>query len=129
MFRNSLFSNFANSVPFNVPNMANNLNTFSKISNVSRTLPKFSLTGLLDNASRTVNTINQIIPIYNQVKPMFNNAKTALNIFKNVKNINNTPIVNETLINETKIETPKENIIKEEKVIINKLNPNKPFFV
>ena len=89
MFRNSLFSNFANSVPFNVPNMANNLNTFSKISNVSRTLPKFSLTGLLDNASRTVNTINQIIPIYNQVKPMFNNAKTALNIFKNVKNINN----------------------------------------
>ena len=26
MFRNSLFSNFANSVPFNVPNMANNLN-------------------------------------------------------------------------------------------------------
>ena len=60
---------------------------------------------------------------------MFNNAKTALNIFKNVKNINNTPINNVTPINETKIETPKENIIKEEKVIINKLNPNKPFFV
>lgn len=129
MFRNSLFSNFANSVPFNVPNMANNLNTFSKISNVSRSLPKFSLTGLLDNASRTVNTINQIIPIYNQVKPMFNNAKTALNIFKNVKNINNTPIVNETPKINNNLEIPKNNIAKEEKVIINKLNPNKPFFV
>ena len=129
MFRNSLFSNFTNTIPFNIPNIANNLNTFSNISNVSKTLPKFSLTGLLDNASRTVNTINQIIPIYNQVKPMFNNAKTALNIFKNVKKINNTPIVNETPINNSKIETPKENINKEEKVIINKLNPNKPFFV
>ena len=44
--------------------MANNLNTFSKISNVSRTLPKFSLTGLLDNASRTVNTINKVYKLF-----------------------------------------------------------------
>lgn len=129
MFRNSLYSNFLNSMPFNVPNMANNLNTFSNISNVAKTLPKFSLTGFLDNASRTVNTINQIIPIYNQVKPMFNNAKTALNIFRNVKNINNTstmPIKEEPIIVNTK---PKETSLKEEKVIINKTNPNKPFFV
>jgi hypothetical protein len=90
---------------------------------------KITLSGLINGAQKTIGTVNQIVPLYNQVKPMFNNAKTALNIFKNVKNINNTPIVNETPKINNNLEIPKNNIAKEEKVIINKLNPNKPFFV
>ena len=126
MFRNSLFSN---SIPFNVPNMANNLNTFSNVTKLSKTLPKLSFTGILDNASRTVNTINQIIPLYNQVKPMISNAKTALNVFKNVKNINIDQPHN---INTEKTiikEEIKPIVKQKEEVILNKTNPNKPFFV
>lgn len=126
MFRNSLFPN---SIPFSVPNMANNLNTFSNVSKLSKTLPKLSFSGILDNASRTVNTINQIIPIYNQVKPMISNAKTALNVFKNVKNINIDQPHN---INTEKTiikEEIKPIVKQKEEVILNKTNPNKPFFV
>ena len=127
MFRNSLFTN---SIPFNVPNMANNLNTFSNVSKITKTLPKFSFSGILDNASRTVNTINQIIPLYNQVKPMVSNAKTALNIFKNVKNINNEQTQVTSNIDNFIKEEPKPIIKPKEKdIILNKTNPNKPFFV
>lgn len=140
MLRNNLFSGLRNtsgmlnnSLPFSVPNMANNATAFSSSSNLLKGASKFSFTGFLDNASKTVNTINQILPIYNQVKPMVSNAKTALNIFKNVNKINNveTPSSNEQNNSSITNEEIKENPISKEKtnIIINKTNPNKPFFV
>lgn len=134
MFRNYFMNGLNSSLPFSVPST---INTMSNISNTSKLLKgtsKLSFTGILDNASKTINTINQIVPLYQQIRPMFNNAKTALNIFKNVKNIDNIPT-------STNINTPKpkeENQIKttvkekkqeESSIMINNITPNKPFFV
>jgi hypothetical protein len=140
MLRNGLFSNLTNasrmvnnSLPFNVPNLANNLSSFSNAASTISKASKFSFASILDNASRTVNTINQIIPLYQQVKPMISNAKTALNIFKNVNKIDNEPKINNN-INLPKEEKQDINIKENRQkvapnIIINKTNPNKPFFV
>lgn len=138
MFRNPFLSsmgNFSSKFPFSVPNVANNItNTLGSV-NTLGTASKFSLTGILEGASKTINTINQIVPLYQQVKPIFSNAKTALNIFKNVKNINNIPtnpsseVTNEQPIKkEPTIKEPKTKVNKEP-IIITQTSPNKPFFV
>ena len=66
-------------------------------------LGKFSFSGFLNGASKTLNVVNQAIPIFYQVKPMFNNARTMFRIMgavrddepkasasKNSANINNS---------------------------------------
>lgn len=138
MFRNSFLSslnNFGGNLPFGVPNATNGLSNTIGTSRLLTKTSKFSLTGILDNASKTINTINQIVPLYQQVKPMFSNAKTALNIFKNVKNINNTPspsnVTQQNEVNTKSVhnDTKSEQKETEATVIIPKTIPNKPFFV
>lgn len=48
-------------------------------------LSKFSFGGFLDGASKTLNVVNQAIPIFYQVKPMISNAKTMFRIMGAVK--------------------------------------------
>lgn len=48
-------------------------------------LSRFSFSGLLNGASKTLNVVNQAIPIFYQVKPMVNNAKTMFRIMGAVK--------------------------------------------
>lgn len=66
--------------------------------------------GLLSNTQKTLNIVNQAIPIVYQVKPIFNNAKTMLKVasaFANSDNNNtNTNIQNN---NESKIEEIENN--------------------
>ena len=50
---------------------------------------KFNLSSFLSGTSKTLNVINQAIPIYYQIKPMFNNAKTMFKIVSAVKNEDN----------------------------------------
>ena len=55
-------------------------------------LSKFSFSGFLNSASKTLNVVNQAIPIYYQVRPMINNAKTMFKIASEFgkSNTNNT---------------------------------------
>ena len=67
---------------------------------------KINWSSLLNNTQKTLNVINQAIPVYYQVKPIYNNAKTmfrmigALNSTKdetspidnNKKNTSNGPV-------------------------------------
>ncbi len=46
---------------------------------------KFNFSTLLSNAQKTLNVINQAIPIVYQVKPIWNNAKTMFNIMGALK--------------------------------------------
>lgn len=48
-------------------------------------LGKFSFSGFLNGASKTLNVVNQAIPIFYQVKPMFNNARTMFRIMGAVR--------------------------------------------
>lgn len=53
---------------------------------------------ILSGASKTLNFINQAIPVYYQTKPLFNNAKTLIKAFKKVNNSENSSITNTTTI-------------------------------
>ena len=70
-------------------------------------LKKINLNNNLDGTQKTLNIVNQAIPIIYQVKPLIGNAKTLLNLTK--------------LMNE---QTPKEEIkVKEETKKELKTNP------
>jgi len=73
----------------------------------SNLFKKFSFTGFLNGASKTLNVVNQAIPIYYQVKPMISNAKTMFKVMNAVKN------------NDSKITTKNVNISKPVNKVIN----------
>ena len=83
-------------------------NTIAGKSLFSKLFSKFSFSGFLSGASKTLNVVNQAIPIYYQVKPMINNAKT---MFK-VMNIVKTPD-NKDNINKNKNKTVIKNTVKQ----------------
>ena len=58
----------------------------------------FSWDSFLNNAQRTLNVINQAMPIYKEVKPMFRNMGT---IFKVIGELNSTPVSTATTIAST----------------------------
>ncbi len=48
-------------------------------------LKNIDFAGFLDGASKTLNVVNQAIPVYNQVKPMISNLKMIKNIQESLK--------------------------------------------
>lgn len=48
----------------------------------------FSFTNILNGASKTLNVLNQALPVYKEIKPIVSNAKTLFNAYRS---INNTP--------------------------------------
>jgi hypothetical protein len=48
----------------------------------------FSWSGLLNGTQKTLNIINQAIPVFYQVKPIWNNAKTMFRIIGEMGKIN-----------------------------------------
>lgn len=66
---------------------------------------KFSFSGFLNGASKTLNVVNQAIPIFYQVKPMINNCKTMFKIIGAVNdndtstknNISNNDSINKNI--------------------------------
>ena len=44
---------------------------------------------ILNNTQKTLNVINQTIPLYYQIKPVFSNAKTMFRMVNAIKNDNN----------------------------------------
>ena len=64
---------------------------------------KINWSNLLNNTQKTLNVINQAIPVYYQVKPIWGNAKTMFRMINALKEDNNTTTINNT--KETKKET------------------------
>ena len=108
---------------------------FSKIGS-----SKFTLSGILNGAQKTIGTVNQVIPLYNQVKPLFQNSKVLLNVAKAVKGDNQSrglfspkrrrQTIYETIqkseINQEEQKEPE--IINEEKKKESTNSPSKPYF-
>lgn len=46
---------------------------------------KFNWSGLLNNTQKTLNIINQAIPVFYQIKPLWNNTKTVFKIMGALK--------------------------------------------
>ncbi len=78
MFNNPMYNNF---YPYqNIKNPIKNFRLFNKPINWSN---------LLNNTQKTLNVINQAIPVYYQIKPIYNNAKTMFKMVNILKQDNN----------------------------------------
>lgn len=70
-------------------------------------LSKINWGSLLNNTQKTLNVINQAIPVYYQIKPIYNNAKTMFRVFgamndnKGNASSNNNPKTNTISFPET----------------------------
>lgn len=72
---------------------------------------KINWGNLLNNTQKTLNVINQAIPVYYQMKPIYNNAKTMFRLIgsfndrssKETNSNNNTIQSNENINNEKNI--------------------------
>lgn len=85
-------------------------------------LNKINLSSILSTTQKTLNVVNQAIPLYYQVKPVFKNLRTLGKIGKELNKVNNNDQSN--IKKETK-EIEKEN----EKVLIDDNYPNPTFFL
>lgn len=56
------------------------LGLFSRLGNSMQAIKGVNWGGLITNASKTLNVVNQAIPLVRQVGPMFNNMKSMLRI-------------------------------------------------
>ena len=90
-------------MPYMIPNafLSNAPNAGALASNTANAassglgalLKKINLSSILSNAQKTLNVVNQAIPLYYQVKPVFKNLKTLGKIGKEFTKIN-TPTSN-----------------------------------
>ena len=70
----------------------------------SNLFKNFSLSGFLSGTSKTLNVINQAIPIYYQVKPIFSNAKTMFKVMSAVKSNDSSKNNNTNLNNSNNVQ-------------------------
>lgn len=102
---------------------------FGRITNSLRT---FNWSGLLNGASKTLNVVNQTIPLVRQAGPMFNNMKSMLRLAKvfgnETNNFNYNVIKKKNTINtvDESIDVQDKNLMQK-KEILNDCNPN--FFI
>ena len=109
--------------PYFFPGISSAANAAGKASIFS----KISLGTILTNASKTLNVINQAIPLYYQAKPVISNLKSLTKITKEfVSKPNNNEIKKEDTNNKNvNNETTNKIEIKKEETSI----PNPSFFL
>lgn len=49
-------------------------------------IKNLSLSSILSGLDKTLNVVNQIIPMYQKIRPLLNNSKDLLNIINNINN-------------------------------------------
>lgn len=76
-----------------------------------RTFSNFSFSSILNGTQKTLNLINQTIPVVKQIGPVMKNAKTMFKVMNEFKKIDTpTPNKSNTVVkNEKKIEPIKNN--------------------
>ena len=85
----------------NIANASRGLGILGKLGNSMKSIKAINWGGLINNTSKTLNVVNQAIPLVRQVGPMMNNMKSLLrvaSIFKEETDVkpvrNNTKVSN-----------------------------------
>ena len=83
---------------------------FSRLTSAGR--GGFSLSSIISGTGKTLNTINQAIPLVKQARPLFNNAKTMFRLMNEFKKVDTPPAKNISTnqINSYEIEEKKEEV-------------------
>ena len=132
------------SIPYMIPNMgmasapiANSLASASNLGNGlsaakaagTSFLGKINWASILSNTQKTLNVVNQAIPLYYQVKPVFKNLGALGRITKEFSKMGN---VNSNGVNQTNnVQTETQNVINNETsdaINVNEI-PNPTFFL
>ena len=132
------------SIPYMIPNMgmasapiANSLASASNLGNGlsaakaagTSFLGKINWASILSNTQKTLNVVNQAIPLYYQVKPVFKNLGALGRITKEFSKMGN---VNSNEVNQTNnVQTETQNVINKETgeaINVNEI-PNPTFFL
>ena len=106
---NSMFYNGFN--PYTIPTQTTSKGLFSGIS-------KINWGNLLNNTQKTLNVINQAIPVYYQMKPIYNNAKTMFRLIGSFNDKNSSNQQNN--INNNTVNNNSNTNLNNEKNISNK---------
>lgn len=120
-----------NQMPFMMPNAATQTSLLNATKNTSF-LGKINWSSLLSNTQKTLNVVNQVIPLYYQVKPVVSNIRTLGKIGKefNKSNINNSNNNFSNNVNNNDSNTNNNiNISTKENNDINNFIPNPTFFI
>ena len=75
--------------------------TMANTSLFSRLFGNIKLSSILSGASKTLNFVNQTIPVIKQIPPMINNAKTMFNVineFRKVDEVKTDKKINSNII-------------------------------
>lgn len=132
------------SIPYMIPNMgmasapiANSLASASNLGNGlsaakaagTSFLGKINWASILSNTQKTLNVVNQAIPLYYQVKPVFKNLGVLGRITKEFSKMGN---VNSNEVNQTNnVQTETQNVINNktgDAINVNEI-PNPTFFL
>ena len=132
------------SIPYMIPNMgmasapiANSLASASNLGNGlsaakaagTSFLGKINWASILSNTQKTLNVVNQAIPLYYQVKPVFKNLGALGRITKEFSKMGN---VNSNEVSQTNnVQTETQNVINNETgdaINVNEI-PNPTFFL
>lgn len=79
----------------------------------------FSIGKVIGGISKTLNVVNQVIPLYREAKPMIQNARNAFSLIKEFTNTTTNKVVTNTTKNmepiKQKVEILKQNNLNENK--------------
>lgn len=113
----------------NAANLGNSLGAAK--TGLSGFLSKINLSSILTNAQKTLNVVNQAVPLYYQVKPVFKNIKALGKIgreFKNMSASSNVSTPVNTNSNENNVDTISNTSNKIDNSASNDI-PNPTFFL
>lgn len=130
---------FYNPFMYQTSNIANGMSSMARsglssasgvtgLGGIKSLLGKFSFSGFLNGASKTLNVVNQAIPVYYQIKPMFQNAKTMFRIMGAVRDDDKTTKNTSKVIEKTKTNIVNNQTIKKEEPTYNN-SSNPTFFI
>lgn len=124
--------------PFDVPKMRSPLGSAKK-AGLLGAAKKMNLSSMINTTSKTINTFNQMVPLYREIKPVFENGKVLVDTFKRAfikkktkTNPTNKPneVVEPEILNEAsvKVKTKEKKETEQEETIKVDDGPHKPFF-
>ena len=80
MMRGGMFNNTMNGARLVAQSGRQGMGLFSRLGGGFQAIKKVNWGGLINNASKTLNVVNQAIPLVRQVGPMVNNVKSMLRV-------------------------------------------------